>query len=337
MIDLKTKYAGIDLKNPVIIGSCNLTSDTGIIKQLEAAGSGAIVYKSLFEEQIQLERYELDERRQEYNERHAEMISIHPDIEHAGPKEHLGKLREVKKITEIPVIASLNAVNTETWLEYAMQIEKTGVDGLEINFYSVPKDFKTESYDIENDQIDILKKLKERMKIPVIVKLSPFYANPLNVVKKFDDAGADAVVLFNKLFQPEINIDLEKHNTPLNFSNQEDNKLSLRFAGLLHKNISADICANTGIHNGNDLIAMILAGADCVQIVSTVYENGAGRITEILSDIKEWMIKHNYRSLDDFRGKLSDYQLNDPFIYRRAQYVDILMNSENLLKKKTVI
>jgi dihydroorotate dehydrogenase (fumarate) len=337
MVDLKTNYLGIQLKNPIIIGASNLVSDTNHLKYLQEAGAAAIVFKSLFEEQIHLESLELEEEMTEYNDRHAEMVKLFPELHHAGPEEHLNNLRIAKETLSIPVIASLNATYKVSWLDYASEIEKTGVDAIELNFYTVPEKFEKDAYSIENSQIDIVASLRNRIKIPVSVKLSPYYANPLNVIKKMDKEGAQGFVLFNRLFQPDINIDKEQHIVPFNLSNEIDNRLSLRFAGLLYGNINASICANTGILTGADVIKMILAGSDCVQVVSSIYQNGASVIGTMLSDIEKWMKSKNYNSLADFKGKLSNKSINDPFVYRRAQYIDLLLKSDTIFKKPSML
>jgi dihydroorotate dehydrogenase (fumarate) len=337
MVDLKTKYLGLDLKNPVILGASNLVTKPDNIKRAEQAGVAAIVYKSLFEEQIQLESAQLDDELEEYNERNAEMVKLFPNIEHAGPEEHLLNLRRVKESVNIPVIASLNAIYAESWIDYARLLEQTGVDALEFNFFSIPLDTLTDGRDVKNQQLEILKAVKSKVKLPISVKLSPFYANPLNVVAQMDKLGVNGFVLFNRLFQPDIDIDKQEHFSPFNLSNPDDNKLSLRFAGLLYDTISGSICANTGIYSGTDVVKMILAGADCVQIVSTVYKNKVEYISTILKDIQTWMESKNYSKLSDFKGKLSHKNLNDPFVYKRAQYIDLLLKSDQIFKKYPVV
>ena len=333
MIDLKTNYLGLELKNPIVIGASNLVMDLNVVKQLEEAGAAAIVYKSLFEEQIQLEAFEQDEAMEEYNERHAEMIRLFPNIEHAGPKEHLVNIMKIKDQVKIPVIASLNAVYDVSWVDYAKQLEETGVDALELNFYSLPKDFETEGKSIVKEQIDILQKVIKEVKIPVSVKLSPFYTNMLKVIAEMDKTGVKGFVLFNKLFQPDINIEEEKLHFPYNLSSEEDNRLPLRFAALLHGNIKAHVCANRGIFSGKHVVKMLLAGADCVQVVSTIYKNKPQHVKTMLKEIEDWMNKKGYKSLNDFKGKLAKKNVTDPFAYRRAQYVDILMKSEGIFEK----
>ncbi len=185
MANLITSYMGLKLKNPIIAGASNLMRSIDNIKKIEEAGAAAIVYKSLFEEQIKLERLQLQESIEEYDDRHAEMIDIFPDMQHAGPEEHLIKLKEVKKAVNIPVIASLNAINKDIWVEYAKKIEKTGVDGLELNLYFSPSEIKNDPTLIEKRQLDIIKEIKQNVKLPVCLKLSYFYTNPLNIISKW--------------------------------------------------------------------------------------------------------------------------------------------------------
>src|SRR6056297_1211696 len=333
MADLSTKYMGIKLKNPIIAGASNLSKDVSNLKKMEEAGAAAIVYKSLFEEQIQLERAQLDEELTEFDDRHPEMIKTHPTIEHSGPEEHLLELQRAKASLDIPLIASLNAIYKQTWLDYAKRIEETGVDALELNFYHVPYDMEKEGISIEEEQVGILKELRKQISIPVSVKLSPFYSNPLNMIQTMDAEGIDGFVLFNRLFEPEINIDKEEHRFPFNLSQKGDYKLPLRYSGLLYDNINANICANTGIFDGADAIKMFLAGADCVQVVSTLYKNKIEHISKMLDDINNWMDDKSYKSLKDFKGKLSRAKVKNPFVYKRGQYVDILMNPEEIIKQ----
>jgi dihydroorotate dehydrogenase (fumarate) len=336
MTKLNTSYMGIDLRNPVIIGANNMVGNTDNLRQMEDAGAAAVVYRSLFEEQIQLEAAQMDDELDEYAERHAEMTSLFPSLEHAGPKEHLMNVRKARETLSIPLIASLNAVYTETWEEYAKLLEETGVDGLELNFYYVPRDHHVAGADVIGKQIDILKKVKKAVSIPISVKLSPFYANPLNVITRMDEAGADAFVLFNRIFQPEIDIDKEKHVVDFPLSTEYENKLPIRFTGLLYGNIKASIVSARGIQTGNDVIKMVLAGADAIQAVGTFYKNEISYISKMVKDIETWMDTKGYKSIKEFQGKLSDKTLNDPFVYKRAQYVDLLMKSDELFRQKTI-
>lgn len=337
MTNLKTNYMGLELKNPIVVGANNLVTSVDSLKQMEEAGAAAVVFKSLFEEQIQLEAAQMDDEMDEYAERHAEMTSLFPTLEHAGPREHLMNVQKAREALSIPLIASLNAIYSETWLEYAKLLEDKGVDGLELNFYSVPRNPNVSGEDIINDQIEILKKIKSSISIPVSVKLSPFYANPLNVIDRMDKAGVDAFVLFNRLFQNEIDLDNEKFVVDFPLSDAYENKLPLRYAGLLYGQVKASIVSNTGIQQGTDAVKMILAGADAVQVVGTLYKNKVQHVSKMLKDIEAWMEGKGYKSLKDFRGKLSNQEINDPFIYKRAQYVDLLLKSEQLFKKQGLL
>jgi dihydroorotate dehydrogenase (fumarate) len=336
MTKLKTSYMGIELKNPIIIGASNLVSNIKNLSKMEESGAGAVVYRSLFEEQIQLEAAQMDDELEEYAERHAEMTSLFPSMEHAGPKEHLLNVRKAREALSIPLIASLNAIYKESWVEYARLLEETGVNGLELNFYYVPRDPKVDGSDVINSQIEVLKQVKKAVSIPVSVKLSPFYANPLHVITRMDEAGADAFVLFNRIFQPEIDIDREEHIVDFPLSSAYENKLPLRFTGLLYGNIGASIASARGIQDGKDVIKMILAGADAIQAVGIFYRNNISHIASMLKEIEKWMDRKGYKSLQEFRGKLSDRELKDPFIYKRAQYVDLLMKSDELFRQKIV-
>jgi len=332
-MDLSTTYLGLKLKNPIIIGASNLVTDLDFLKKLEDAGASAVVYKSLFEEQIQLENLENYQAEENYGTRHAEMTSMLPVQEDAGPAEFLFNLSKARQAINIPLIASLNAVYDDTWYEYAKKIGETGVDALELNFYAVPREFDMDDKSILQEQLDTLEGVKRSVKIPVSVKLSPFYTNPLYCIGEMDKKGVDGFVLFNRLFQPDINVDKESLHYPYMLSSEEDNRLPLRFAGLLYGKIKASICSNTGILSGKDVAKMILAGADCVQVVSAIYKHGPKEIGKMLRELEEWMQGKKYNSIADFKGKLSKMNIKDPYAYQRAQYVDILMRSDEIFKK----
>jgi dihydroorotate dehydrogenase (fumarate) len=339
MADLRTRYMGLKLKNPVIVGASNLVSSVENLKRIEKSGAGAIVYKSLFEEQIQLENLELYEQRTEYEDRNAEMITLFPNSrsDRFYPEEHLMNLRKAKDTVGIPVIASLNAVNDETWIEYSLKIEETGVDALELNFYTIPDSFNGEYEEIEEKQIETLKAVKSAVKIPVSLKLSPFYTNPLRFISDLDKAGADGIVLFNRLFQPDINTETQQHQFSYSLSNPEDQRLPLRFAGLLYDNIKASICTNSGIFTGKDVIKMILAGTDCVEVVSTLYLNKIEIISSIVREIEQWMDENKYGTIESFKGKLSNKNSASKLPYRRAQYIDFMMTTSEIIRKYKTI
>jgi dihydroorotate dehydrogenase (fumarate) len=326
MGSLQTRYMGIAIANPIIAGASDLTSNVDSIKRIEEAGAGAIVLKSLFEEQIQLERFKLEEDLQTGSERYAEMGTIFPKLQHAGPKEHLMWVKKSRDAVKIPVFASLNAVSRDTWAEYAGQLADQGVNGLELNFFASPRDFDVRGTTVEEEQLEAVREVRRRISIPVAVKLSVFYSNPLHMIRALDKEGVNGFVLFNRFFQPDINPDTETITQPFNFSIQADNRLPLCFAGLLHGQIKADVCASTGIMSGKDVAKMLLAGASTVQVVTALYRNGVKSIRTILDELSQWMDGKSYTSIDAFRGKLSAKNAKDPWAYTRGQYVKMLLS-----------
>ena len=337
MANLKTSYMGIELENPIIAGASELTGHLGSIQKLEEAGVAALVIKSLFEEQIQLERFKLEEEASRYADRHAEMTSLYPKMEHAGPKEHLMWVKKAKEAVKIPVFASLNCVNLDTWVEYAKMLQDTGINGIELNFYASPREIDVTGTSIEDEQIAAAEAVVNALSIPVSVKLSVFYSNPLHVISRFDNVGVKGVVLFNRMFQPDINVGEEKNIFPLNLSHNVDSRLPLRFAGLLYGKLKADICSSTGIFEGSDAVKMLLAGSSCVQTVSSLYRNKISHIRTMLKDIEEWMGDKNYTRLEDFKGKMSKKNSKDPWTYERGQYVKLLFEAEDIIKTSPLV
>jgi dihydroorotate dehydrogenase (fumarate) len=310
-----------------------MTANLDSIKQIEEMGAGALVTRSLFEEQIQLERFEFDEALHKEDCRNAEMITVSPNIEYLLPHEHLSWVKRAKQAVNIPVIASLNAVNKDTWIEYAKLLEKTGVDALECNLFASPKESQHEGAAIELEQIELIKELVKTISIPISVKLSFSYTNPLNVIERMDAAGASAFVLFNRLFEPDIDAKQETRIYPINLSHATDHRLPLRYAGLLEGTIKADICSSTGISTGEDVAKMILAGATAVQTVSTLLRHKITHIRSLLKELSEWMEVHEYSTLAAFQGTLSRRHSADPWAYTRAQYVKLMMSSPEILSK----
>jgi len=332
MAILATSYMGIPLKNPIIAGASELTRNVETIQQLEAAGAAALVTKSLFEEQIQLERFRMEEELTRYDDLHAEMTRIHPAMEHAGPKEHLMWVKRSKDAVNIPVFGSLNCVRHDTWVEYAKMMQDTGVDGLELNFYANPRDMGLSGSEIEDEQIAAAEEVVRSVSIPVSVKLSVFYANPLHVISRFEQVGVKGVVLFNRFFQPDFDVDAEKNIFPFNLSSPIDSRVPLRYTGLLYGNLQGDVCSSTGIFQGKDVIKMILAGAKCVQVVSTLFINKITHLQTLVKDVETWMDQKGYRGIEDFRGKMSKKQSKDPWTYERGQYVKLLFEAQNILQ-----
>jgi len=328
MANLQAKYMDMELKNPVIAGASELSSHMSSIKQLEEAGVGALVIKSLFEEQIQLEKARFEEEQTQYDGINAEMTSVYPTMEHSGPEEHLMWVRKAKESVSIPVIASLNAVNADTWVEWAKKLEDAGVDGIELNFFANPEVQEGEGAVIERDQVSVVSEVVSNVEIPVSIKMSLFYTAPLSVAKSFAEAGAKGLVLFNRFFQPDIDAETETTLIPLNLSVGTTNRLPLRYAGLLFGETDADLCASSGIMDGLDVAKMILAGADVVQVVSTLYRNKITQARRIVDELGRWMDEKGYADLGDFRGKMSRKNSADPWIYKRAQYAKLLMKPD---------
>ena len=331
MKNLKTTYMGIELDSPIILGACNMSNNFDDLMKAQDNGVGAIVFKSLFEEQVQLERLQFEEKLTQYDNIHAQMITTHPNIEYSDTDKHLIKLRKAKEKLSVPIIASLNAVHEDSWLEYAKQLAQTGVDGLELNLYQVPLDFDIESKEIEDSQINIVREIKEKISLPISVKLSSDYTNLLGFIKKMDAVGVDGLVLFNALFQPDINISTLKHEGGYNLSRKGEYRNSLRYAGLLYGNIQADICSSRGIFTGEEVVKHILSGSTCIQMVSAVYKNGLEQIAVATKELSEWMDEKGYNSFEDFRGKLAKKNLDpNSLVYKRAQYVDLLLSSDTI-------
>ncbi len=328
MADLKTRYMGFELANPFIVGSSKLTSDMQTIAKLEQAGAGALVTASLFEEQIRIGGDRLEDFVMASDSREQSEISLFPGMSYAGPEEHLSWVRKAKKAAGIPVIASLNAVTHSTWKEWALRLADTGVDGLELNFYATPVDFERTAASIEDEQVEILSEIKETVGIPVGVKLSSAYTNPLNLIHRMDRAGADAFVLFNRFFQPDIDPVLRKRVFTFDLSEPHENRQPLRFTALLHGKIGADIAASSGIHSGADALKLILAGATGVQVVSALYRYGLDHLAKMKQEIVHWLDNSGSGSLDAVRGMLDKDHSEDPHAYERAQYVRILMRSD---------
>ena len=333
MADLTSSYMGLELKNPVIAGASALTSNMQSVKRIEEAGAAALVISSLFEEQVQLSSFQLDEALEANDEAFAEMTSMFPNVEHAGPEDHILWLKRVKETVQIPVIASLNAVNKGTWVEYARKLADTGVDALELNFYSLPLDFDSDGASVESDQMEILANIKKAVSIPISVKLSSFFTSPLNYIKRLDGIGVDGFVLFNRLFQPKINIESETNDLSFNLSTPNDHRLPLRFAGMLFGNIDGDVCASNGIHTSVEAIEILLAGAAVFQMVSTLFKNKIEYIQVVLDEISEWMDQKGYSTINDFCGKLSKKNNPDPWAYTRAKYVKVLRQAGQYMVK----
>ncbi len=321
MADLSTTYMGIKLANPIVVGACSLSKNVDAIKKLEDAGAGALVIKSLFEEQIQIERRAFDDDLDQFGNTFAEAVSLFPAVEHGGPKEHLHWLEKSRKAVKMPLIASLNAVEHDTWVEWAKQLASAGADGLELNFYSPPLDTAITAGDIEESELEVLSSVAQAVKIPVSVKLHPQYTSLLNVASRFADAGARALVLFNRLFEPDIDVETESQKIAPGLSRPGDTLLSVRWAALLTGRVETDIIGSGGIGSGRDAAKMILAGARAVQVVSMFYRHGMDGLGGIVGELGAWMDERGHADIESFRGKLAQERLSDPWHYTRGQYI----------------
>lgn len=328
MANLDTKYMGIELKNPIIAGACSLTSDIDTIKKMADQGVAAIVVKSLFQEQIALEDVKYEQEVHEHDNLHPEMIDFFEEFKHAGPEEHVMWVRRTVEAVDIPVFASLNAFEKDCWVEYAVKLAETGVAGLELNLFNLPTSSEKDSLQIENEQIDALKAVKEAVSIPVAAKITPYYTNLVGFVERLAQAGVDGFVLFNKLFQPDFNLDTGESIYPYNLSTARDYRLPLRYTGLLHGKTEADICSSTGVLGAKEALKMIMAGARCVQMVTALYKGGLNSIGATLGEIESWMDSKGYESFDDFHASHDSENNPDHWFFDRSQYVRILMQGE---------
>ncbi len=325
MADLSTTYMGLKLTSPLVVGASSLSKDVDRIKAAEEAGAGALVIKSLFEEQIQLERDELEKSLQTGADFFQEAQSYFPNLEHAGPDQHLFWVEKAREAVKMPLIASLNATNAGTWTDWAKKLEGAGVDAIEANVYTLGSDPGRDSGSIEDSLVAIVKDVAGKVKLPVSVKLSPYVTGLAHLIRRLDEAGAAGIVLFNRFSLPDIGIRNEKVVQKLVFSEAGEALLPLRWTGLMHGRIKADLAAGTGVHDADDAIKMILAGAKAVQVVSTLYRNGIDHLQTMNDGISEWMDGKGYKGIEDFRGKLSHGKLSDPHAFERAQYIKLLL------------
>ncbi|MHB9036933.1 MAG: dihydroorotate dehydrogenase-like protein [Armatimonadota bacterium] len=325
MADISTSYMGIKLNSPVIVGASTWSRKIDDIKKAEDSGAGALVIYSLFQEQIELEREELEEDLTAHGEEFAEALSYFPHMEHAGPREHIMWVEKARKAVAMPLIGSLNATSTGNWVQYARQLEEAGCNALELNLYSVETHPDRTANEIEMQALEVVAAVKSEVSVPVAVKLSPFYTALANFAYRVADSGADGLVLFNRFYQPFIDPDKEKINISLDLSRPEDTRLPLRWIGILSNGLGIDLAASTGIHTGKDVVRHLLAGAKATQSVSTLFQNGLSYISEMNANISSWMDSHGYSKVEDFRGKLNHKHVEDPYAFERAQYIQLLL------------
>jgi dihydroorotate dehydrogenase (fumarate) len=324
MADLRTTYMGVPLANPIVVGSSSLSKTIDSIKKLEQAGAGGLVVKSLFEEQIEMEEEEFRNRLGGLEPGFAEAVNMFPKMDPGGPKQHLYWVEQARKAVKMPIFASLNCVSRVTWGEYAKQLEATGVNGIELNFYSPALDPAVAAADIERRELSTLERVRSAVKLPIAVKLHPHYTSLMNVVTRFEGAGANAFVLFNRLLQPDVDVERLVQRSSVSLSASGESLLPLRWIALLQDRVKADLVATTGIWSGQDVAKMILVGAKAVQVVSVLYREQADHIQKMLSELSSWMDAHGFASLDSFRGKMGQKQGTDPWFFARGQYIKAL-------------
>ena len=324
MADLSTSYLGLGLKNPVIVSSSNLTSTVPKVAACEAAGAGAVVLKSLFEEQIDADVSGMMENMD--SSAYSEAFDF---FQGSGQNFYLDKylelVEESKKAVSIPVIASLNCVSAGNWIEYAKRIENVGADALELNVFIMPADVKREGREIERVYIDIVRKIRNRIGIPFALKIGPHFSGLANMIRELVREGASGIVLFNRFYRPDVDIERLRIKAAPILSAPEEMALSLQWIALLSGEIGADFGATTGIHNGESVIKQLLVGAKTVQLCSGLMKEGLGLISEIMSFITDWMDRHGYGRIDDFRGTLCQEESENPETYERSQYVKALV------------
>ena len=325
MADLTTKYLGITLSNPIIVASSGLTDSVEKIKELEKNGAGAVVLKSLFEEQIIREANHKLKMAESNNFMYAEHSETFDYIDLHVKEEQLNNYLELisnaKKEVQIPIIASVNCISSQEWTSFARDIEKAGADALELNIFIMPFNLEKSSKDIEKEYFKILELVSKEVSIPIAVKISPYFANLGKVISKLVDKGAKGVVLFNRFASPDIDIDNMKVTAAKIFSTPEEMHNSLRWIGILAKRIKSDLVASTGVHDGNAVIKLILAGASAVQVASAIYEHGPEYIVEMKKQIDNWMDQKGIHYIDSFKGKLSQEKSENPEVFERIQFM----------------
>ena len=323
MADLSTQYLGLTLKNPLIASSSGLTNSTDTIERLAEAGIGAIVLKSLFEEQVSSD---VDSQSEDYN------FAVHPEAEeyvremgkHLGPEEYLKLIRSAKQISDVPIIASMNCVSGKWWGNYARQIAEAGADAIELNISMMPRSMDERSDPIEKRFLQVVERVRTQINLPVAVKLGPYFTSLPWLAGELRKAGVSALVLFNRFYQLDIDVDNLKLKPGYQFSSSHELYTSLRWISILHGQVGCQLSASTGVHSAQDTIKMLLAGADTVQLCSTLYRHGVGQISEILDGIRLWMSRKGFGGVADFRGQLSQEKSGHPEAYERLQYIKAL-------------
>lgn len=322
-MDLTTKYLGFNLRSPLVPAACPLCDDIDNLKRMEEAGAGAVVLHSLFEEQLRADRNELAQRMEQGTESFAEAITYFPEPSDfkLGPEMYLEHIAKAKKAVKMPVIASLNGSTLGGWTDYAKQIQQAGADALELNLYSIPTDPEVSSSMVEDTYVKIVQSVKAQVTIPVAVKVSPFFTNFAYMAKRFDQAGADGLVLFNRFYQPDIDLENLEVMPNILLSTPMAMRLPLRWIAILFGRIRPDLAASSGVHRASDAIKMVMAGASVATMASALLRHGIKHITAVETEMKQWMEEHEYESITQMRGSMSQRSCPDPSSFERAQYM----------------
>jgi len=331
MTDLKTKYLGLELKNPLVASSSTLSKKLSNIKKMEDAGIAGVVLYSLFEEEITHETLALDYFLSRGTESFAEALTYFPDLSdyNTGPEKYLGLISKAKESVQIPIIASLNGISSGGWIEYAKLIEQAGADALELNLYYVSADQDIAGDELENAYVHLIGNIRKEISIPIAVKLSPFFSSFTNISSKLVGAGANGLVLFNRFYQPNLNIEEMRVEPTLELSTSSDLLLPLRWTAILYEKVNADIALTSGVHSGEDIVKALMAGASVVMSASELVENGIGRAKSMLQEFSNWMDTHEYESANSLRGVLSQRSITQSAAFERANYMKALTLFDN--------
>lgn len=321
-MDLTTSYLGMQLKNPIVPSASPLSMEIDNIKKMEDAGAAAVVLESLFEEQIRHESRELDHYLQFGAESFAEALTYFPEASEyrIGPEEYLEHIRLAKETVDIPIIASLNGVTVGGWIDYSRKMEEAGADALELNVYYIPTNARLSGVEVENLYIDILKAVKSAVTIPVAMKLSPFFSSLAHFTRRLDEHHVDGLVLFNRFYQPDIDLEQLEVVPNVILSTPHAMRLPLRWIAILYDKVKADLAATSGIHTGKDVIKMLMVGANVTMMASALLRNGIPHIQTVLQEMKEWMEEHEYDSVALMQGSMSQKNVADPSSFERANY-----------------
>ncbi len=321
MVDLSTDYMGLRLKNPIIAGSSGLTGSVKGVTEMEQGGAGAVVLKSIFEEEIV---HEMDDVLKEAASRGLNMDQFdYYDYELKGEKlaKYAALIKECKAAVSIPVIASINCTYSHEWTYYAKDIQAAGADGLELNMFFLPTDLSRSAEETERAYLEIVEKVKKEVSIPVALKISYYFSNLGSMIQKLSGQGVSGLVLFNRYYSPDFDIEKLKVVHTNVFSTPGELALSLRWVALMSQKVDCDLAASTGVHDGEALIKQLLAGAKAVQVASALYKNGKGHIGTMLGELEEWMNRHGFGKLEDFRAKMSQEKSENPAVYERVQFM----------------